>query len=66
MGYVISAVQVIISGFAIVGGALMISTMTPLGVLSGAILVIDGVNGLSKEIIPRLYGEQQKNRGYIC
>ncbi len=66
VGYVISAVQVIISGFAIVGGALMISTMTPLGVLSGAILVIDGVNGLSKEIIPRLYGEQQKTEGIFA
>lgn len=66
VGYVISAVHVVISGFAIVGGALMISTMTPVGVLAGAILVMDGVNGLSKEIIHRLYGEQQKTEGIFA
>jgi len=54
VGYVISAVHVVISGFAVVGGALMISTMTPLGVLAGAVLVMDGVNGISKELISGL------------
>ncbi len=57
VGYMISAVHVVISGFAVVGGALMISTMTPLGALAGAVLVMDGLNGLSKELIPRLSGE---------
>ena len=57
VGYMISAVHVVISGFAVVGGALMISTMTPLGALAGAVLVMDGLNGLSKELIPRISGE---------
>ncbi len=57
VGYMISAVHVVISGFAVVGGALMMSTMTPLGALAGAVLVMDGLNGLSKELIPRLSGE---------
>lgn len=50
----ISAVHVVLSGFAVVGGALMISTMTPVGVLAGAVLVVDGLNGLSKELITSL------------
>ncbi|WP_145560970.1 DUF4225 domain-containing protein [Yersinia bercovieri] len=66
VGYVISAVHIVVSGAAIVGGALMISTMTPLGMLAGAILVMDGVNGLSKEIIPRLYGEQYQTEGFFA
>lgn len=66
VGYVIFAVYVVISGFAVVGGALMISTMTPLGILAGAILVTDGINGLSKDIIPYLYDEQQKTEGIFA
>jgi len=54
VGYMISAVRVVISGFAVVGGGLMISTMTPVGVLAGAVLVVDGLNGLSKELITSL------------
>ncbi|WP_192951271.1 DUF4225 domain-containing protein [Pantoea vagans] len=54
VGYMISAVHVVLSGFAVVGGALMISTMTPVGVLAGAVLVVDGLNGLSKELITNL------------
>ncbi|MGJ0481237.1 DUF4225 domain-containing protein [Pantoea agglomerans] len=54
VGYMISAVHVVLSGFAVVGGALMISTMTPVGVLAGAVLVVDGLNGLSKELITSL------------
>lgn len=65
VGYMISAVHVVISGFAVVGGALMISTMTPLGVLAGAILVMDGLNGLSKEIIPRLSGEKTRHMASV-
>ena len=54
VGYMISAVHVVLSGFAVVGGALMISTMTPVGVLAGAVLVVEGLNGLSKELITNL------------
>lgn len=66
VGYVISAVHIVVSGFAIAGGALMISTMTPLGVLAGAVLVTDGINGISKEFIPYLYGDEQKTEGIFA
>ncbi|WP_261641082.1 DUF4225 domain-containing protein [Erwinia mallotivora] len=66
VGYVISAVHVVVSGLTVIGGAVMISTMTPLGVLAGAILVMDGVNGISKEIIPRLYSEKNKTEGIFA
>lgn len=66
VGYVITAVHIVISGLAVAGGAMMISTMTPVGVLAGAILIVDGINGISKEIIPRLYGEQTKTEGIFA
>lgn len=65
-GYMISAVHIVVSGVAVIGGALMISTMTPLGMLAGAILVTDGINGLSKEIIPYMYGEKHKTEGIFA
>jgi hypothetical protein len=49
VGYVISAVHVVMSGVEAVGGAMMIATMTPIGMLAGAVLVADGINGVSKE-----------------
>ncbi|WP_213795670.1 DUF4225 domain-containing protein [Klebsiella aerogenes] len=66
VGYVISAIQVVVSGMAIAGGVLMVSTMTPIGMLAGAILVMDGINGLSKEIIPGIYGEEFKTQGFVA
>lgn len=33
----ISAIQVVVSGLAIAGGVLMVSSMTPIGMLAGAI-----------------------------
>ncbi|WP_312974479.1 DUF4225 domain-containing protein [Atlantibacter sp.] len=66
VGYVISAVHVVVSGMAIAGGIMMITTMTPLGVLAGATLVLDGFNGLTKEIIPRLYEERQGTEGIVA
>ncbi|WP_455865589.1 DUF4225 domain-containing protein [Pantoea agglomerans] len=50
VGYVISAVNVVLSGIEIAAGLTLISSMTPLGVLAGAVLVTDGANGISKEI----------------
>lgn len=44
VGYVISAVKIVVSGMAIFGGGVMIATGTPLGILSGAILITDGIN----------------------
>lgn len=34
--------------------------------LAGAILVTDGINGLSKEIVPGIYGEQSKTEGFVA
>lgn len=62
----ISAVHVVISGFAVAGGVLMMSTMTPLGVLAGAILVADGANGITKEIINFNSGSQVHSEGVIA
>ncbi|MEI2266755.1 DUF4225 domain-containing protein [Erwinia sp. CGal63] len=50
VGYVISAVNVVLSGVEIAVGLTLIGSMTPLGVLAGAVLVTDGTNGISKEI----------------
>lgn len=50
VGYVISAVSVVLSGLTIAGGVALFGTMTPIGMLAGATLVMDGVNGISKEI----------------
>ncbi|MFD1802400.1 DUF4225 domain-containing protein [Mixta tenebrionis] len=50
VGYVISAVNVVLSGVEIAVGLTLIGSMTPLGVLAGAVLVTDGANGVSKEI----------------
>ncbi|MRS90587.1 DUF4225 domain-containing protein [Enterobacteriaceae bacterium RIT714] len=50
VGYVISTVNVVLSGVEIAVGLTLIGSMTPLGVLAGAVLVTDGANGISKEI----------------
>ncbi|MBL7636012.1 DUF4225 domain-containing protein [Atlantibacter hermannii] len=50
VGYVISAVNVVLSGAEMAVGLTLIGSMTPLGVLAGAVLVTDGANGISKEI----------------
>lgn len=51
VGYVISAVNIVLSGVILFGGFVMLSTMGPVGVLAGATLIVDGINGLSKELI---------------
>jgi len=66
VGYVISAVHIVISGIAVVGGVMMIGTMTPIGVLAGAILVADGANGLTKEVSYLRYGKQSQSEGVIA
>lgn len=50
VGYVISAVNVVLSGIEVAVGLTLIGSMTPLGILAGAVLVTDGANGISKEI----------------
>ena len=50
----------------IVDNIKVLSTMTPIGMLAGAILVMDGINGLSKEIIPGIYGKESKTEGFVA
>lgn len=54
VGYMISTVKVVLSGLQIVAGVAAMMTMTPVGALAGAILVMDGANGISKEINRKL------------
>lgn len=66
VGYVISAVKIVISGAALVGGVVMIGTMPPIGVLAGAILFVDGVNGITKEASHLRYGESSSSEGIFA
>lgn len=66
VGYVISAVHIVVSGAALFGGMIMMSTMTPLGILAGAILFVDGINGITKEASYLRYGEQSKSEGVFA
>ena len=66
VGYVISAVHVVLSGVALFGGMIMMSTMTPVGVLAGAILFVDGVNGITKEASHLRYGGQSRSEGIFA
>ncbi|MBS0899829.1 DUF4225 domain-containing protein [Pantoea dispersa] len=51
VGYTLSAVHIAISGIALFTGLAMITSMPAIGMLAGAVLVSDGINGLSQEII---------------
>lgn len=66
VGYVISAVHLVVSGAALFGGMIMISTMSPIGVLAGATLFIDGVNGITKEVSNLRYGEKTSTQGIFA
>lgn len=66
VGYVISAVKVIVSGMVIFGGGVMIATGTPIGILSGAILITDGINQISKEAINISNISNSKSEGIIA
>ncbi|MBO1811588.1 DUF4225 domain-containing protein [Serratia ureilytica] len=66
VGYVISAVHIVISGITVVGGAMMMSTMTPMGLLAGAILVADGANGITKEISKLRLGNNSHSEGIVA
>lgn len=65
VGYVISAVNVVLSGLEIAVGLTLIGTMTPLGVLAGAVLVTDGVNGISKEVAHYVM-DNNKSEGLVA
>lgn len=64
VGYVISAVSVVLSGFEIVGGVALFGTMTPVGMLAGATLVMDGLNGISKEINNQFLGKKNSQGAF--
>lgn len=66
VGYVISAVHIVVSGAALFGGMIMMSTMTPVGVLAGAILFVDGINGITKEASHLRYGDQSRSEGIFA
>ncbi len=66
VGYVISAVHIVVSGAALFGGMIMMSTMTPVGVIAGIILFVDGINGITKEASHLRYGEQSRSEGIFA
>ncbi|MEE9682588.1 DUF4225 domain-containing protein [Lelliottia amnigena] len=50
VGYIISAVNIVLAGAEISAGSTLIGTMNPIGILAGAVLVTDGVNSITKEV----------------
>lgn len=55
MGYIISAVDVVVAGAAIFGGIVMMSSMTPVG----AVIVVNGFNTISREAAHSLLGDKK-------
>jgi len=53
VGYIISAVDVVVAGAAIFGGIVMMSSMTPVGVVAGAVIVVNGFNTITSSVISR-------------
>lgn len=51
--------DVVVGGMAILGGITMIATMTPLGVIAGAIIIVNGVNTISKAAARTLLNDEQ-------
>jgi hypothetical protein len=64
VGYIISAVDVVVAGAAIFGGIVMMSSMTPVGVVAGAVIVVNGFNTISREAAHNLLGDKQ-TEGYL-
>lgn len=59
IGYIISGVDVVVGGIAIYGGIMMMATMTPLGVIAGAIIIVNGVNTISRAAARTLLDDKQ-------
>lgn len=66
VGYVISAVHIVLSGITVVGGVMMMATMNPVGTLAGAILVADGANGITRETFRLFSGDSSSSEGVIA
>ncbi|CAI0936016.1 DUF4225 domain-containing protein [Serratia ficaria] len=49
VGYVITAVNVVLAGLEVMGGFAIAATGTPIGAMAGVILIADGFNTLSRE-----------------
>jgi hypothetical protein len=50
VGYVISGIKVVLAGMQGVFGFVLTSSMTPVGVLAGAILIVDSANTITREV----------------
>lgn len=59
VGYIISAVDVVVAGAAIFGGIVMMSSMTPVGVVADAVIVVNGFNTISREAAHNLLDDKQ-------
>ncbi|WP_096149258.1 DUF4225 domain-containing protein, partial [Enterobacter hormaechei] len=57
VGYFISGIKVVLAGVQAVFGGVMIATMTPAGMLAGAVLVGDALNTVSREAARQLLNE---------
>lgn len=63
VGYVISAVKIVAYGLTAFAGTIAITTMPAIGMLAGAILVMDGANGITKEIDVLRNGKNSTSEG---
>lgn len=54
VGYFISGIKVVLAGIQAVFGGAMIVSMTPVGMLAGAILIGDSFNTLSRDSCPAI------------
>ncbi|CCF11157.1 DUF4225 domain-containing protein [Pantoea ananatis] len=66
VGYVISAVKIVLSGLTLVGGVAMVASMNPIGMLAGATLFIDGINGITREASHLMYGNSVHSEGIFA
>jgi hypothetical protein len=57
VGYFISGIKVVLAGVQAVFGGVMIATMTPAGMLAGAVLVGDALNTVSREAARQFLNE---------
>ncbi|HCW47656.1 MAG TPA: hypothetical protein DGH25_09845 [Erwiniaceae bacterium] len=64
-GYVITGVHIATSASQVVGGALLVGTLSPVGVVAGGILVVNGINGIDKEI-ERLFTDNKTTEGFLA
>lgn len=66
VGYIISAVNIVLSGLTIAGGVGMVASMNPIGMLAGATLFVDGINGITREVSHLRYGDSTQSEGIFA